>query len=152
MAWDLKGATTEERFFAPRPGAQKPCGGKSRAASLRMTMCGGGFMSDLKVRPPEARNARLRLARRAQARPLLFLLCCLSLFGRWGNDVLEPHVGDEIAVVFHVVRVVNVEHAEFGHVHAEHLDGLCAGRIGHTVISLVTVGERTFERGDEIGF
>src|SRR6266852_1183942 len=68
MAWDLKGATTEERFFAPRPGAQKPCGGKSRAASLRMTMCGGGFMSDLKVRPPEARNARLRLAWRTEAR------------------------------------------------------------------------------------
>src|SRR4029077_6818794 len=121
-------------------------------------------MSDLKVQPPKeksrfltpqkyggfgrtawrkARNARLRLARRAQARPstggqalrnsngeklpadtgtrddnaaarevgrLLFLLCCLSLFGGWGNDVLEPHVGDKIAVVFHVVRVVNVEH------------------------------------------
>src|SRR5258708_33610104 len=83
---------------------------------------------------------------------LLLLLVWRSLFARWGNNVLEPHVGDEIAVVFHVVRVVNVEHAEFGHVHAEELYGLCAGRIGHAVIGLVTVGERTFERGNEIGF
>src|SRR5258708_21787826 len=83
---------------------------------------------------------------------LLVLVCWRSLFARWGNNVLEPHVGDEIAVVFHVVRVVNVQHAEFGHVHAEELHGLCAGRIGHAVIGIVTVGERTFERGDEIGF
>src|SRR5579863_4032808 len=40
---------------------------------------------------------------------LLFPLCRWSLFARWGNNVLEPHIGDKIAVVFHVVRVVNVE-------------------------------------------
>jgi len=50
---------------------------------------------------------------------LLFRLRGRRLFARWWNDVLEPHVCDKIAVVFHVVHVVNVQHTEFGHVHAE---------------------------------
>src|SRR6266851_6594470 len=86
------------------------------------------------------------------SRRLLFLLCRRSRFARRGNNVLEPHVCDQIAVVFHVMRVVNVQHTEFGHIHAEQLHHLRAGRIRHAVISFVTVGERTFERGNEIGF
>jgi len=50
------------------------------------------------------------------------------------------------------MRVVNVQHTEFGHIHAEQLHHLRAGRIGRAVISFVTVGERTFERSNEIGF
>src|SRR6266849_5068225 len=50
------------------------------------------------------------------------------------------------------MRVVNVQHTEFGHIHAEQLHHLRAGRIRHAIISFVTVGERTFERGNEIGF
>ena len=65
---------------------------------------------------------------------------------------LEPHVCNKIAVVFHVMHVVNVQHAEFGHVHAEQLHHLRARRIRHAVISFFTVGDRISERGNEIGF
>src|ERR1700719_3538180 len=50
---------------------------------------------------------------------LLFRLGCRSLFAGGGNNVLDPHVCDKIAVVFHIVHVVNVQHPEFGYVRAE---------------------------------
>jgi hypothetical protein len=44
---EFASATTEERFFPPRPGARRykqgACGGKCRAAPLRMTGCVGGL-------------------------------------------------------------------------------------------------------------
>jgi hypothetical protein len=50
---------------------------------------------------------------------LLFLWCWLGLFACWGDDVFDAHVDDEIAVMLHVMHVVDVQHAEFGHVGAE---------------------------------
>jgi hypothetical protein len=66
------------------------------------------------------------------------------MFARWRNNVLKPHLYDKIAVAFHVMHVVDVQHTEFGRVHAEQLYQLCARRIRHAVISFVTAGDRIF--------
>jgi len=39
----------------------------------------------------------------------------------WRNDVLQPHVGDQVAVVFHVVHVVDSQYVQFRCVVSEEL-------------------------------
>src|SRR5690349_299361 len=72
---------------------------------------------------------------------------------RWRHEALQPHVGDEIAVVFEIVRRVEREYAE-ARVRArqEELDGLVGRRRGQTVESRLTELERRLEGGFEVRF
>ena len=74
------------------------------------------------------------------------------LLAGWRNDVLDPHVGNQVAVVFHVVSDVHTEHAEFRRVISEELSHLSPGGVGHVVVGLVAVGEALLQCGHEISF
>ena len=60
-------------------------------------------------------------AKRLQAKPALFLRLYIGLFrllcghrcllARGRHNVLDPHVGHEVSVVFHVMYIVEVQHA-----------------------------------------
>src|SRR5262249_51221178 len=83
----------------------------------------------------------------------LFLLrLCRWLFARWWNNVLHPHISDQVAVVFHVVHVVDGQRAEFGKLEIEELHQLSAGNVGHTVVGFVAVCDCIFQGGDKVGF
>src|SRR5882724_9791339 len=83
---------------------------------------------------------------------LLFLGRCGSPFARWRNNALEPHVGYKIAVMFHGMHIVKIQHAEFGHVHSDQLHHLSARSVCHTVISFVTIGNGILESCNKIDF
>jgi membrane protease YdiL (CAAX protease family) len=62
------------------------------------------------------------------------------------------HAGYKIAVMFHGMHIVKIQHAEFGHVHANQLLHLSARRVCQTVISLVTIGNGILQRWNKISF
>jgi hypothetical protein len=58
-----------------------------------------------------ARNLKLGPTRGRPKVTLFFRLRLGRRLAGWRNDVLQPHVGDEVAIVFHIVHVVHRQHA-----------------------------------------
>ena len=61
-------------------------------------------------------------------KPLFLRLWLDRRLAGWRNDVLQSHVGDQVAVVFHVVHVVDSQHVQFRCVVSEELYHLSSGR------------------------
>src|SRR5437870_9765665 len=79
----------------------------------------------------------------------LLLLLRTGFARRW-NDILQPHVGNHVAVVFIVMHVVESQHAQFRHFAAKELHHLSRGGVGHAVVSFIAIGKRFLQRLDQI--
>src|SRR5439155_10286566 len=75
---------------------------------------------------------------------LLWLRRC-TLLAAWRNDVLQAQVGDDVAVVFHAVHVVDGQYVAFPRVASEELHRFRTGGVGHAVVGFVAVGKSIFE-------
>jgi len=82
------------------------------------------------------------------------LLWCghLPLLAGRRNDALDPHVGNEVSVVLHIVTDVDTQHGNFRYIVSEKLHGLGSCGVGHGIVNLVAICESVFECRDEIGF
>ena len=72
--------------------------------------------------------------------------CCPLAAGR--HNVLDPHVGHKISVVLPVVYIVEIQRAQFWRIGSEQLHELTSGRVGHSVVSFIAIGEGGLESGN----
>src|SRR5947209_1297748 len=75
----------------------------------------------------------------------------LLLAGRW-HKAFHAHVGDDVAVMFIIMRCVETEHIDFGELSVEEADFVRRMSIGHSVVGFVAIGERRLERVDDLSF